>query len=353
MAVRTKDSAGTTGSQSIQAPELADAALGAGIFLLNGTLVPSVGSSALTITLKTKAGATPSVTDPVLIVFRSATAATGDYTVLRVTAALSLVVSSGSTLGTANATAFRLWVVAFNDAGTVRLGVVNTLSGTNIMALTGWGIADSTAEGGAGAADSAQVIYTGTAVSAKAYSVLGYLSYESGLATAGTWSGTPTRTQLLERTTPLPGQVIQQVISATGSMATGTTAIPTDNTIPQITEGDQFMSQAITPTSAANLLLIDVATSLANTGTPVALVAALFQDATANALKVSTQTEAGASGFNTLPLTHQMLAATTSATTFRVRAGANSGTTTFNGSAGASFFGGTIDSHLAISEVMR
>jgi hypothetical protein len=37
------------------------------------------------------------------------------------------------------------------------------------------------------------------------------------------------------------GAPIQQVYTQTGALATGTTQIPTDDTIPQITEGTEFM----------------------------------------------------------------------------------------------------------------
>ena len=55
--------------------------------LHNGSLTFSVGSSALTIALKTRAGATPSATDPVLIGQRSATAGNGDFNLRAITAA--------------------------------------------------------------------------------------------------------------------------------------------------------------------------------------------------------------------------------------------------------------------------
>jgi hypothetical protein len=48
-----------------------------------------------------------------------------------------------------------------------------------------------------------------------------------------------------------------------------------------------------------------------------------------------------------------MTSGTTSATTFRVRAGASSaGTTTFNGSGGARFLGGVYASSIVIQEVL-
>src|SRR5262249_15432709 len=139
----------------------------------NFSLACSVGSNALTIAMKDRAGSDPSASSPVNVAFRSATAANGDFSVLTITSALSLTVSSGSTLGTANSTAFRFWVVLFNDGGTPRLGVINCRSGMDIYPLGGNALASSTVEGGAGAADSAHVYYTGSAVSAKAFRILG------------------------------------------------------------------------------------------------------------------------------------------------------------------------------------
>ena len=51
---------------------------------------------------------------------------------------------------------------------------------------------------------------------------------------------------------------VQVVNTQTGAVDTGTTAMPCDDTIPQNTEGDEFMTLAITPTSATNKLKIDV-----------------------------------------------------------------------------------------------
>lgn len=141
-------------------------------------------ANALTIRIKGFDGNDPSASNPVYIPFRSATAASGDIDVLTLTAATSLVVSSGSTLGTTSAVAATLTVVAFNDATTLRLGIINQTTSAAVGS-----IASSTAEGGAGAADSSGVFYTGTAVTSKAYTVLGYLVATE--ATAGTWATAP------------------------------------------------------------------------------------------------------------------------------------------------------------------
>jgi hypothetical protein len=269
------------------------------------------------------------------------------------------VASSGSTLGTIANTAFRLWCVAFDDGGTVRLGLINCLSGTapnfSIYPLAGWGIASSTAEGGAGAADSAAVFYTGSAVTSKAYAVLGYATWEAGLATAGTWSAGPTRKQLFGPGVPLPGQVVQTQRTQTGTVATGTTQLSADNTIPQNTEGDEYMTLAITPKSAANVL-DTAALAVVNNAAASAkvLTVALFQDSTANALAaIGSLAETGSQRGHVLPIWHRMRSGTTSSTTFKVRAGADvAGTTTFSGFAGTQAYGGVCANYLTATEVM-
>lgn len=189
----TVSSSGTVWSiddDVIDAATLGDSALG--FSMVNGTLTATVAASALTIAIKTKAGTDPSATDPVLVLFRNATAGTGDYTVISITAATSLVISSGSTMGTISAILNRLWIVGFNDAGTFRIGAINL---STFVEIGDDVIASSTAEGGAGAADSAGVYYTGTAVTSKAMRVLGYV--ESTQATAGTWATSPSKVQIV------------------------------------------------------------------------------------------------------------------------------------------------------------
>lgn len=89
------------------------------------SVIGSAGS--LTVALKQANGTsdpTPGV-NSVKIGMRSPTAATGSYTQYRVQAALSLLISSGTTLGVPAATNTHLWIYAINSdgAGTIKLGV--------------------------------------------------------------------------------------------------------------------------------------------------------------------------------------------------------------------------------------
>lgn len=147
---------------------------------------------------------------------------------------------------------------------------------------------------------------------------------------------------------------VQVVNTQTGAVATGTTVIPSDDTIPQITEGDEYMTLVITPTNASNNLKIEV--NLGAAGASIANAVpfiALFQDTTANAL-AATQfaLSAVANTGGAVSLTHFMTAGTVSATTFRVRIGLNTaGTFTFNGASGARRLGGVSASSITITEI--
>ena len=99
---QTKPAAG-----SVLALSLAVSSLASGACMINGAVLWSVSGSALTVALKTLAGADPTPNDPIYIVLRSSSAALNTSSILTVSAPLSFTVSSGSTMGTANATSFR------------------------------------------------------------------------------------------------------------------------------------------------------------------------------------------------------------------------------------------------------
>ena len=300
---------------------------------INLGLAASVSGNALTIAVKTASGSDPSVGDPVLIPFRDATVATGTPSVLTLTGATSLTVSSGSTLGTSNSTPFRAWIVGLNDGGTFRLGIVNCVTSNGVFPLREGMLQSSTAEGGAGAADSAGVIYTGTAVTSKAMRILGYLEYQSGLATAGTYSSAPTLLHIASSNTKRPGDIVQTRVYRSAAYATGTGTIPHDDTIPQNTEGTQFMTLDITPTSVINRLLHDCPLLPATSSSAAWIIAALFQDSAPDAISSNaTFCHSTVNAGVAIPLNFEMAAGTTSTTTFKVRIGGSAaGTISFVG----------------------
>jgi len=330
-----------------------------GFNIINGYLDWSVDSNALTIALKNMAGSDPSSSDPVYISFRSATASTGSVSVLTITASTSITVSSGSTLGAVSATAFRVWVLGFNDSGTFRLAVVQTVSGTapsfTVRGIGHYTLATVSAEGGAGGADSGGVIYAGTAMaSLTPYVVLGNASWESGLTTAGTWDSAPTRVDLYAMGMPLPGYKFYPQRSQDGAYATGTTTIPFDDTIPADTEGNQYLSVAAVPLSRANLLEIDAKLYMSHSATSSGLqTIALFENTSSAAVAVGMAgRDAATAAIMTASLTH-MMRPPSATPTFAIRAGSNvAGSTYFNGYSAARVYGGVLASYLQVTEIV-
>src|ERR1700730_4860473 len=98
-------------------------------FIANYALAASVSSNNLTIALKTAAGSDASAANSIFAPFRNATLATGTPSFVEITAALSIVLASGDTIGAANGVPFRLWIVLFNSGGTPVLGVINCIVG--------------------------------------------------------------------------------------------------------------------------------------------------------------------------------------------------------------------------------
>src|SRR3990167_638695 len=147
--------------------------------------------------------------------------------------------------------------------------------------------------------------------------------------------------------------VVQSVISTSSTVSTDVTALPDDNTTPQKTEGDQYLSVSITPKSTTNRLFIEVLihgfASVNNTWS-----AALFQDDVADALTAAKAMTTANTNVMPLYFAWEMAAGTVSSTTFKVRAGQGAGATfTFNGQAGAVWFGGVLNSYIRVTEIGR
>ena len=132
------------------------------------------------------------------------------------------------------------------------------------------------------------------------------------------------------------------------SAASGTGLIPCDNTVPQNTEGEQYVTTTLIPSSPCNLarvlgVFVGVTSVLTN------ITIALFRDSAANGLATNTLTVASAGGTGTLAINHILALGSQTATTFKMRAGLNvAGTLTVN----AFNFGNTSNTHLEAWEVM-
>lgn len=143
--------------------------------------------------------------------------------------------------------------------------------------------------------------------------------------------------------------VVQQVYAEDGTYASTATAIPNDDTIPQITEGAEAVTVTITPTDASYKLLIEAGGPMSSSSGQGVFVA-LFQDATANALKATGMTPSSNAYISEAYIQHRMTAGTTSATTFRLRFGSDTGTAYRNGDASAAVFSTVAMSWIRVTE---
>ena len=176
----------------------------------------NLAGNAMTITL-----------NPCALDFRSATLGSGVVDRVVLSAPISLTISSGSTLGTANAIQSDILVRVMNNGGTLELAADN-LAGGNQADETN--LITTTAEGGVGGADSATTTYSTTARTNLPYRVVGVIT--STQATAGTWATNPSKIQgaggnaLTALQSLGYGQTYQAVTRAVGTTYYNTTGKP-------------------------------------------------------------------------------------------------------------------------------
>lgn len=158
--------------------------------------------------------------------------------------------------------------------------------------------------------------------------------------------------EVLSYTRSRTRQTGQVVSSLNGDLATGSTITPWDDTIPQVTEGDQYYSLAITPQNASSTLEVEVVMNL--TRSPVGqIVVAVFRDGAANAVAAAAITPQASGQPAQCVLKFLTAASSVSSTTFTVRAGpADAATITLNGSAGGRRLGGVHVSGIIIRELL-
>lgn len=146
------------------------------------------------------------------------------------------------------------------------------------------------------------------------------------------------------------GYVVGRAHAANTAVGTTTTTIPQDDTIPQNTEGAEFLTVNYTPKFASSTLRVTAVIQASTSGNDL-WAAAIFRDSTANALKACGQRNDTINVHNTMTFVVETPASSTSATTFRLRAGPAAGTLTVNGINGSRYFGGVAPMTLTVEEL--
>ena len=148
------------------------------------------------------------------------------------------------------------------------------------------------------------------------------------------------------------GKLLQQVNTQTGAVATGTTIFPEDDTIPQNTEGDEYMTLTITPKSATSVINIEAHVFYSNTNSTRAGTG-LFKDSDADALAFTSNFIDDLTSMSNMQVFYSETSGNTTPRTYKIRCGniQTAGTFTFNGQGGNRKFGGTVLSTIRILEI--
>ena len=173
--------------------------------LENLALSTSVGSNALTISIKNQAGTDPTSTSSVRIAFRSTSATGGTYNVRTISGPSSIVIPTGASLGHSNSTDQYVHVYAMDNAGTVEWAVSGSPIGNTDALQTTTALSAS--------ATSRTTLYSGLARSNLPVRYIARL--KSNQATAGTWASSISEI-ILTAISPKT-QVRSQVILTTGA----------------------------------------------------------------------------------------------------------------------------------------
>jgi hypothetical protein len=342
----TRYPSGATGGVSCKSYGQAGTALA----LTNGKLVVTQNSPSanqLKIEVKTASGNDPSASDPIDVAFINTL---GAYSSSAITAALSLTIPNGNTLGTVSNLPARVWVLLFNDSGTLRLAVTRRFDGSVIYPLVdfGWATATSEADVGAGNMDSAGIIYASTAVLSSPYRVIGYFQLGSSF-TAGQWDFALGNKVLAGSGTPMPGDVLQTKTRIDKTVTTGTTTIPFDDTIPQSTEGVEVVNATgVSPQDTVNAAELEISANVAYS-VAANLTLSVFSDATPNALASSFGYVPAADAPLDMYLKH-IKSIESGSFSWRI-GGSTAGTLTVNGVAGARKLGATLATTAFLREI--
>ena len=313
-------------------------------FISNFSFAASVASKAMTVALKGADGNDPSATNIVTAAFRSTTATASTHNIREITAANSIVVPSGATLGFSAGAAGFVYVYLCDDGSSREIGVAkkalfdeSTLHSTTAVSTS---------------ADSDEVLYTTSALTGAAVRLIGRITVTTG-GVAGEWDNAPTHLESWTPSMKKTGDVIQTVYNSTGALIDQVATTGYDDTTPQSSEGVAVTSKAITPKNILNRYEIDGQAFLSTSTAADVVILALHDDITgANALAATAAHTTAANETETLHVYHEMAVGNIGTRTFAIRAGrAGANNLNVNGGGGTRKFNGTANSYIRVKEI--
>lgn len=257
------------------------------------------------------------------VAFLETTAANGAGTI----SALTLRASSFATANDALRVSFQ-----FGGSNTTRAAIQGILTGATVGNLN-------------------FLTHNGTSLASRAAIVVGMTvgsptGGDQGAGTINTSGG------VFKNGVEVGGKLLRRVTDTDATYGNTTSVIPTDDSIPQVGEGTEILSAAITPANASNIIRGTVVVPMSGAAGLLATVA-VFKDGAADAIAV------GAASMNALGQTLQTCSFTfedtaggTSAITYSVRYGpGTAGTIYVNGDNSSRLFGGISKAVIILDEI--
>ena len=146
------------------------------------------------------------------------------------------------------------------------------------------------------------------------------------------------------------GVVIDSAYAEYTTNADIATVIPLDDTIPQVTEGTQILSIAITPKSTTNKIRVRFSGETSLSAAAHA-IGAIFINGGANAVQANVAYHAQANEKQPLVMDYEYTPGSITSQTISVRAGSNGATLRLNGTYTGRLFGGAMRATLVVEEI--
>lgn len=141
-------------------------------------------------------------------------------------------------------------------------------------------------------------------------------------------------------------------IQTTSARVIDSTGIPADDSIPTSSEGTEVLTITYDRQSATSTLIIECGTFVSAAAGESDIILALFQDAGASAISVTSTSIASGQYKGFMSITHYMTSGATGNTTFKIRFGSDGGTTSYvNGDGGSRSFGGVANTYIKVTEL--
>jgi hypothetical protein len=265
--------------------------------------------------------------------------------------------------GSTNAPTITITTAGTEETGLIPLNASLLTKLPVSTGIAGFGTGVATALGQNVIGTGGIVLGTGTASGLTAGEATAALGLKTATTTVSVSGATaPTAGQVLTATSSTAatwqtpsgggGKVAQVVIATSTTPTTTTSTIPVDNTIPQITEGAEFLTATITPTNASSTLIVEYEAwgSMSSGGV---LSSALFRDSTTDAIQATLITVPSADQAMLIRIRAVVTAGSTSASTFRYRFGPNANTATMlRTNSTSAVFGAADAAVMTITEIL-